>query len=102
MAADAWNAVGMRPSILEAKAPFVRELSVIAARGRDGAIAVYPLGENIHKGGVLKTTLAPAAVDAKTEKRAKAIAKAVLEGLDYVGVLGVELFDLGEGKLLVN
>ncbi|RZJ02468.1 MAG: 5-(carboxyamino)imidazole ribonucleotide synthase [Brevundimonas sp.] len=102
MAADAWNAVGERPSILEAKAPFVRELSVIAARGRDGATAVYPLGENIHKGGVLKTTLAPAAVDAKTEKRAKAIAKAVLEGLDYVGVLGVELFDLGEGKLLVN
>ncbi len=102
MAADAWNAVGQTPSVLEAKAPFVRELSIIAARGRDGAIAVYPLGENIHKGGVLKTTLAPAAVDAKTEKRARAIAKAVLEGLDYVGVLGVELFDLGDGRLLVN
>lgn len=102
MAADAWNAVGQRPSVLEAKAPFVRELSIIAARGRDGAIAVYPLGENIHKGGVLKTTLAPAAVDARAEKRAKAIAKAVLEGLDYVGVLGVELFDLGDGRLLVN
>ncbi|HWQ88213.1 5-(carboxyamino)imidazole ribonucleotide synthase [Brevundimonas sp.] len=102
MAADAWSAVGQRPSVLEARAPFVRELSIIAARGRDGAIAVYPLGENIHKGGVLKTTLAPAAVDAKTEKRARAIAKAILEGLDYVGVLGVELFDLGEGRLLVN
>ncbi|WP_332639138.1 5-(carboxyamino)imidazole ribonucleotide synthase [Brevundimonas sp.] len=102
MAADAWNAVGQRPAILEAKAPFLRELSIIAARGRDGAIAVYPLGENIHKGGVLKTTLAPAAVDAKTEKRARTIAKAVLEGLGYVGVLGVELFDLGDGKLLVN
>ena len=102
MAADAWAAVGERPAILEARADFVRELSVIAARGRDGGIAVYPLGENIHKGGVLKTTLAPATVDAKTEKRARAIAKAILEGLDYVGVLGVELFDLGGGKLLVN
>lgn len=102
MAADAWHAVGERPAILEAKADFRRELSVIAGRGRDGAVAVYPLGENIHKGGVLKTTVAPAAVDAKTEKRAKAIARAVLEGLDYVGVLGVELFDLGGGKLLVN
>ncbi|RZJ44525.1 MAG: 5-(carboxyamino)imidazole ribonucleotide synthase [Brevundimonas sp.] len=101
-AADAWNAIGERPAILEAKAAFTRELSVIAARGRDGAVAVYPLGENIHKGGVLKTTLAPATVDAKTEKRAKAIAKAILNGLDYVGVLGVELFDLGDGKLLVN
>jgi 5-(carboxyamino)imidazole ribonucleotide synthase len=107
MAADAWAAVGERPAILEARADFARELSVIAARGRDGRIAVYPLGENIHKGGVLKTTVAPAAVDARTEKRARAIAKAVLEGLDYVGVLGVELFDIpgkdgGDGRLLVN
>ncbi|MDP3404289.1 MAG: 5-(carboxyamino)imidazole ribonucleotide synthase [Brevundimonas sp.] len=102
MAADAWHAIGEQPAILEAKADFVRELSVIAARGRDGRIAVYPLGENIHKGGVLKTTVAPATVDAKTEKRARAIAKAILEGLDYIGVLGVELFDLGEGRLLVN
>ena len=102
MAADAWRAVSEQPSILEAKADFTRELSVIAARGHDGAVAVYPLGENTHKDGVLKTTIAPAAVDAKTEKRAKAIARAILEGLDYVGVLGVELFDLGNGRLLVN
>lgn len=102
MAADAWHAIGERPAILEARADFTRELSVIAARGRDGRIAVYPLGENIHKGGVLKTTLAPAAVDTKTEKRARAIARAILEGLDYVGVLGVELFDLGGGELMVN
>lgn len=105
-AADAWAAVGQRPSILEAKAPFVRELSVIAARGWNGETAVYPLGENIHSGGVLKTTLAPAAVDAKTDRRARAIAKAVLEGLDYVGVIGVELFDVpgpsGDRVLLVN
>jgi 5-(carboxyamino)imidazole ribonucleotide synthase len=107
MAADAWSAIGERPAILEAKAAFTRELSVIAARGRDGRIAVYPLGQNIHKGGVLKTTLAPAAVDARTQKRATAIAKAILDGLDYVGVLGVELFDIPgkdgrDGRLLVN
>ena len=102
MVADAWAAIGERPAILEARADFVRELSVIAARGRDGEIAVYPLGENTHKGGVLKTTLAPAEVDPKTDRRARRIAKAILEGLDYVGVLGVELFDLGEGRLLVN
>ena len=101
-AADAWTAIGERPAVLEAKADFVRELSVIAARGWDGRIAVYPLGENIHSGGVLKTTLAPAAVDAKTDRRARTIAKAILDGLDYVGVIGVELFDLGDGALLVN
>ena len=102
MVADAWHAVGERPAILEARADFTRELSVIAARGRDGAVTVYPLGENVHQGGVLKTTRAPAAIDARTEKRARAIATSILEGLDYVGVLGVELFDLGESRLLVN
>ncbi|MFC7380216.1 5-(carboxyamino)imidazole ribonucleotide synthase [Brevundimonas sp. GCM10030266] len=101
-AAEAFAAIGGKPAVLEAKAAFTRELSVIAARGRDGQVAVYPLGENIHKGGVLKTTLAPAAVDPKTDARAREIAAAILNGLDYVGVLGVELFDLGDGTLLVN
>jgi 5-(carboxyamino)imidazole ribonucleotide synthase len=98
----AWKAIGGRSAILEARAAFERELSVICARGRDGAVAVYPLGENVHKGGVLKTTIAPAKVDARTEARAHAIAVAILEGLDYVGVIGIELFDLGGGLLLVN
>jgi len=98
----AFDAIGSRPAVLEAAAVFNRELSVIAARGRDGVVAVYPLGENIHANGVLKTTLAPAAVDAKTQERAVEIASAVLDGLDYVGVMGIELFDMGDGVLLVN
>ncbi|HEV2081091.1 MAG TPA: 5-(carboxyamino)imidazole ribonucleotide synthase [Brevundimonas sp.] len=101
-ATAAWDALGGRPCILEARAPFLRELSIIAARGRDGAVAVYPLGENRHAGGVLRTTLAPAVVDARIDKAARRIAKAVLNGLEYVGVVGIELFDLGEGRLLVN
>jgi 5-(carboxyamino)imidazole ribonucleotide synthase len=94
--------LGGRPAILEARAAFTRELSIIAARGRDGTVAVYPLGENRHSGGVLRTTLAPAGIDAKTERRARAIARSVLEGLAYIGVIGIELFDLGDGHLLVN
>lgn len=101
-AAQALESLGGRPAILEAKASFVRELSVIAARDWDGHMAVYPLGENSHEGGVLRTTLAPATVDEKTQGRARAIAEAILDGLDYVGVLGVELFDLGDDVLLVN
>ena len=101
-AAAAFDAIGRRPAILEAAAIFNRELSVIAARGHDGAVAVYPLGENIHANGVLKTTLAPAAVDSATQERAVEIASAVLDGLDYVGVMGIELFDMGDGVLLVN
>ncbi len=98
----AFAAVGAHPSILEARADFVRELSVIAARGRDGTIAAYPLSENVHQGGVLRRTIAPAQVADATAAEALRIARAVLEGLDYVGVLGVELFELAGGRLLVN
>lgn len=98
----AWATIGGRSAVLEARAPFVRELSVIAARGRDGASAAYPLGENRHEGGVLRTTRAPAAVSEGTRDAAETIARRVLEGLDYVGVVGVELFELDGGRLLVN
>ena len=94
-------AVGHKPSILEARAAFTRELSVIAARGVDGDVAVYPLGQNTHENGILRTTVAPVEVDDATQARAVEIATAILKGLDYVGVIGVELFDLG-GTLLVN
>lgn len=101
-AVDAWAHIHGRPAILEARAEFRRELSVICARGWDGKVTVYPLGENIHRGGVLKTTLAPAQVDDATDKAAQKIARAILKGLDYVGVLGVELFELKDGSLRVN
>jgi len=101
-AAAAFDDIGRRPAILEARAAFTRELSIIAARSQSGQVAVYPLGENIHSGGVLKTTVAPAAIDTATETRAREIAESILDGLDYIGVIGIELFDLGEGRLLVN
>ncbi|MDO9223268.1 MAG: 5-(carboxyamino)imidazole ribonucleotide synthase [Caulobacter sp.] len=101
-AAEALASVGGAPSILEARAPFVRELSIIAARGRDGQIACYPLSENVHEGGVLRTTFAPARVTPALQAEAERIAGEVLGRLDYVGVMGIELFDLGTGVLLVN
>ncbi len=98
----AFDAIGGGPAILEAKAPFVRELSIIAARGRGGEVAAYPIGENTHEAGVLRRTVAPAAVAPRAQDRALAMARAILEGLDYVGVIGVELFELADGTLLVN
>ncbi len=98
----AFAAIGAEPAILEAKAAFVRELSVIAARGRDGQVAAYPIGENRHENGVLRTTLAPAEVPAATQAEALRIATTLLHALDYVGVIGVELFALADGSLLVN
>ena len=101
-AAAIFQALGGRPVILEAPAEFVRELSIIAARGRDGAIRVYPMAENHHENGVLRRSLAPARVAAATADQAERIAAKVLTGLDYVGVIGIELFELGDGRLLVN
>jgi len=98
----AWAAIGGKPAILEARADFVRELSVIAARGRDGAVACYPVGENRHDGGILHVTRAPAPGHAAVQAEAEAFARRILEGLDYVGVLGVELFAMADGGLLVN
>ena len=77
---------------MEARAEFARELSVIAARGRDGAVATYPLGENHHENGILRRTRAPAVVSPNVHEQAEAIAARILTGLDYVGVAGVELF----------
>ncbi|MFO1015580.1 MAG: 5-(carboxyamino)imidazole ribonucleotide synthase [Caulobacteraceae bacterium] len=94
--------LGRAPLILEAPADFRRELSVIAARGRGGEIAHYPLAENHHEAGILRRSSAPARVSPATAAQAERIAAQVLSGLDYVGVMGIELFELDDGRLLVN
>lgn len=98
----AFDSLNGRPAILEAKADFQREVSVIAARGYDGTVKTYPVGENHHVSGILSTTLAPAVVSDTLKTRAEMIARKVLEGLDYVGVLGVELFVLEGDALILN
>jgi 5-(carboxyamino)imidazole ribonucleotide synthase len=101
-AARIFAELGGRPVIVEAPAEFVRELSVIAARGRDGSTAVYPLAENHHEHGILRRSLAPAHASPALTEQAERIARRVLQGLEYVGVIGIELFELKDGRLLVN
>ena len=81
---------------------FEREVSVVAARGQDGAFAHYGLIQNTHVNGILDVSLAPPELGAGGRSDAIAIARAVLEGLDVVGVLCVEFFQTGDGRLLVN
>jgi 5-(carboxyamino)imidazole ribonucleotide synthase len=88
-------------AIVERKMPFTRELSVVGARGRDGEIVCYPLTRNIHRDGVLRLSLAPASDDSGLQSNAEALFRAIVEGLDYRGVLAVELFEVG-GELFVN
>jgi 5-(carboxyamino)imidazole ribonucleotide synthase len=101
-AASAWEALGRAAAIAEAHVPFDRELSSIAARGRDGDIRFYALAENHHEGGILRVSLAPAPSAAPgLRAQAEAYAARVLERLDYVGVLAIEWFERG-GALLAN
>ena len=90
------------PAILEGFVPFDRELSIVAARGRDGAFASYPLVENVHREGILRLTRAPApGVAPELEERAEAHVHAVMDELAYVGVIAIELFQVEE-ELLGN
>jgi len=94
-AADAWRQLGGQPLILEAHVPFTRELSIIAVRGRDGATACYPLVENLHRGGILRRSVAPAPdVTPELQEQAERYAARALDALQYVGVLAIELFEV--------
>ena len=101
-AADAaWEALAGSPLMLEQFVVFSRELSIIGVRGHDGEIAFYPLVENEHRGGILYRTHAPAPVSTALQARAEEYLRALLEKMQYVGVLALELFQRGD-ELLAN
>lgn len=88
--------------LIEEKLEFDRELSIIAARNKSGQMAFYPLVENIHKDGILRYTLAPAPrVKASLQELAQNYAQALLENLDYIGIMALELFEV-DGALVIN
>jgi len=89
------------PAVLEGFIPFTHEISVIAARASDGSVACYDPGENVHRDGILHTTTVPARLTPGQRSDAILAAARILNALDYVGVLGVELFVTPEG-LIVN
>lgn len=97
----AWDAMAGAPAILEGFVPFSHEVSVIAARGATGEVAAYDPGENLHRAGILRETRVPARLSAGQRSDAVLIAARILTALDYVGVLGVELFVTPHG-LIVN
>lgn len=89
------------PAVLEGFIDFSHEVSVIAARGADGSVACYDPGENVHKDGILATTTIPARLSPAQRSDAILIAARILNALDYIGVMGVELFVTRAG-LIVN
>ncbi|MEJ6394061.1 5-(carboxyamino)imidazole ribonucleotide synthase [Gymnodinialimonas sp. 2305UL16-5] len=89
------------PAIAEGFVTFSTEISVIAARNTDGAVSVYDPGENVHRDGILATTTLPAAIPARLRTDAVLVASQILNALEYVGIMGVELFVTPQG-LVVN
>jgi 5-(carboxyamino)imidazole ribonucleotide synthase len=89
-------------AVAEELVRFGREISVILARGIKGEIRIYPIAENVHRRHILHTTRAPAPMTDAGEKRAEEIGVTVAEALDHVGVIAVEMFELRDGRLLVN
>ena len=99
----AWHVeLGARPAILEALAPIEREVSVIVARAVDGSVESYDPVENRHVNGILDVTMAPAAIPPALASAARESAERIVRALGHVGVLCVELFVTGDGRLLVN
>lgn len=99
-AAQAWNTLGLSPLIAEQWVPFDYEVSVIGARNVDGEIVVYPLTRNEHRNGILHTSRAPDEAGSLASTAGEYIRK-LLTHLDYVGVLALELFVVGD-RLLAN
>ena len=98
----AWRGVGGQPAILEGFIDFEREVSVIAARAANGEFRAYDVCENIHENHILAQTLVPARLNKDVRREAEALARRICEALDYVGVIGVEMFVGASGALTVN
>ena len=96
----ALDTIAGAPAICEGIVDFTREVSVIGARGLDGAVVCYDPGENVHKGGILHSTTVPARLSGDQKVEAVLITGRILEALDHIGVIGVELFVTPDGMVV--
>ncbi len=100
-AAAAWAELGQTPCVLEGFVDFSHEVSVIGARSQSGEVVCFDPGENVHRDGILHTTTVPANLTSAQRTDAVILTGRILNALDYVGVMGVELFVTAKG-LIVN
>ncbi len=101
--AAAWADAGRVPCVLEQRLALAREISVIVARGADGAIVHFPVQQNLHRDGILAVTRSPAPdLSVDQQRQAISAAERIAASLDHVGVLCVEFFVLEDGRLIAN
>ncbi len=99
---EAWDAIGGKPAIVEGFVNFNREISVIVARGVDGATRTYVPDENRHRDHILAETIAPAPISRHLADQAEALAARIAHALELVGLLAVEMFVTEDRRILVN
>jgi 5-(carboxyamino)imidazole ribonucleotide synthase len=95
----AWKEVGKFPCIVESMVAFTRELSIIAARNQKGNMVFYPVSENHHRDGILRLSISRQ--HDPMQIRAEAIIRSIMDNLGYVGVMALELFQVGD-QLFAN
>jgi 5-(carboxyamino)imidazole ribonucleotide synthase len=99
---EAFAALAPAELILEAWVPFRLEVSVVCARSTTGEMASFPVAENVHRGGILHTSVVPAHLEPAVADEARRVATALCEGLGVVGLLAVEMFVTDGGAVLMN
>ena len=99
---NAFKNFGSVTCILEDKIPLRTEVSVVLARYSDGVTACFPVAENTHVNGILETSVVPAQVEPKLRSQAQDMAIVLANKLQYIGVLGVEMFVSKDDELLIN
>ena len=98
----AWEAVAGAPSVLEAFVGFDAEFSILLCRGEDGEVRMWDPPENVHGGGILRTSSVPARPGlAEAIAEAAALSVRIAGALDHVGMMALEYFALG-GRALFN
>ncbi len=97
-----WQKLGTREMLLESYIPFSKELAVMAARNSRGEIAIYSVVETQQQEQICRRVYAPAAIAATVSAEVEAIARTVLEKLEFKGIIGLELFLTEDNQVLVN
>jgi 5-(carboxyamino)imidazole ribonucleotide synthase len=97
----AWAGIGQQEAVAEARVQFTAEFSLIVARARNGEVRTFPATLNEHRAGILHRSTVPAgtAIEVHLDK-ARAVAGAIVQALDHVGVLTVEFFACPEGPIV--
>ena len=99
---DAFNYFSEKELMVEKFVPFTKEISIMVARNPSGEVASFPVAENIHKNGILDTSIVPAGINQEVELKAKSIAEMTMEVLKGAGIFGIEMFVTKEEDVLIN